>query len=105
MTFNVTILDIRSFQYLKEFNYSIKDFNGETNGMITKDLYSEFGFDITLTRNVYPYILSYYLPTWCLVNIASMSFIIPPSAIPGRVTLLVTLLLVLMGLMSDVQVN
>ena len=53
------------------------------------------GFDITLSRNFEPYLYEYYFPCAAIVVISHISFIIPLSAIPGRVALLVTMFLTL----------
>ena len=59
--------------------------------------YSEFrfGFDIEMTRQVRKYYFRYYLPCIIIVVASSFSFIIPLSAIPGRVALVVTQFLTL----------
>ena len=67
--------------------------------------YSTIGFDITLKRSISKYLWSYYFPSILVVLIAGCSFIIPPNAIPGRMSLLVTLFLVQMGLIQGLQVK
>ena len=53
------------------------------------------GFDITLKRIVQPYLYQYYLPCCSIVVVSQVSFIIPLSAIPGRVALVATQFLTL----------
>ena len=53
------------------------------------------GFRISLKHEVRKYIYQYYLPCFAIVMTSSFSFIIPLSAIPGRVSLIVTLFLTL----------
>ena len=53
------------------------------------------GFKISLKRQVGKYIYQYYLPCFVIVITSSFSFIIPLSAVPGRVSLIVTLFLTL----------
>ena len=67
--------------------------------------YSTIGFDITIKRSISKYLWSYYFPSILVVLIAGCSFIIPPNAIPGRMSLLVTLFLVQMGLIQGLQVK
>jgi len=63
--------------------------NLETNA--TKN----FGFDLTLKRLIQPYLFQYYLPAMAIVTVSQVSFVIPLSAIPGRVALVVTQFLTL----------
>ncbi len=62
-------------------------------------------FRLTLSRNRWPYIWSYFVPVTGLVLVGSISFWIPTEVIPGRVGLLVTLSLVLISVFNIVQVN
>ena len=55
----------------------------------------DFGFDITLQRIIQPYVFQYYFPCAAIVIICHISFIIPLSAVPGRVALIVTQFLTL----------
>ena len=54
-----------------------------------------FGLDVHIKRQISTYILQYYLPSITVVITSSISFIIPLSAIPGRVALVVTQFLTL----------
>ena len=56
------------------------------------------GLNIQMTRFVKPFVMKYYLPCITIVLVSQLSFIIPPSAIPGRVALLVTVFLTLTNL-------
>ena len=53
------------------------------------------GFDIELKRLMLPYVLQYYLPCSAVVMVSFISFIVPLSAIPGRIGLMVTQFLTL----------
>ena len=53
------------------------------------------GFNVTLDRILQPYLLQYYFPSMAIVIVSQISFIIPLSAIPGRVALIVTQFLTL----------
>ena len=59
-----------------------------------------FGFDIKLERIVQPYLLQYYIPCITIVLVSMISFLIPLTAIPGRVTLVVTLFLTLTNIFT-----
>jgi hypothetical protein len=53
------------------------------------------GFDIQLKRQLIPFLFKYYVPCIAIVLLSFISFIVPLTAIPGRVALLVTLFLTL----------
>ena len=48
------------------------------------------GFNITLQRIVRPYIYQYYVPCIAIVVVSQISFLIPLTALPGRVALIAT---------------
>ena len=56
---------------------------------------NELGFALEMKRIVLSFVLKSYIPTTSIVLISGISFIIPLTAIPGRVTLSVTLFLTL----------
>lgn len=53
------------------------------------------GFDLKMHRILQPFIMKYYLPCIAIVIMSQISFVIPLSAIPGRVALAVTQFLTL----------
>ena len=57
--------------------------------------YTQFGVDITFERLIEKYVYEYYMPCILIVLASMLSFIIPLSAIPGRVALVVTQFLTL----------
>jgi hypothetical protein len=57
--------------------------------------YSVTGFEMTLTRRMSHYMITYYLPSSLFVVVSWTSFLIPSEDIQGRMALLVTLFLVL----------
>ena len=58
----------------------------------------KIGFNITLRRIFKPYLYKYYFPCITIVIVSQISFIIPLSAIPGRVGLIVTQFLTLVNI-------
>ena len=56
------------------------------------------GISFIMTHSTVPYLVKYYIPCNAIVIISMMSFMIPLSAIPGRVALLVTQFLTLTNL-------
>ena len=77
------------------FNVTIS-FHNESNGI---------GFDIELKRIVLPYTLQYHLPCCCIVMVSFISFIVPLSALPGRVGLMVTQFLTLTNIFIHQMVS
>jgi len=67
--------------------------------------YSTAGFELILTRKMSFYIITYYLPSGLFVGISWVSFLINPEVIPGRMTMLVTLFLVLINIHNTIQTN
>ena len=65
-------------------------------------LYSFVGFKLMLVRNFSQHILSHYFPSVILVMVSWISFIVPPEVVPGRMALLITLLLVKVNLLGTV---
>ena len=59
--------------------------------------YSVTGFEMTLTRRMSHYMITYYLPSSLFVVVSWTSFLIPSEDIQGRMALLVTLFLVLVS--------
>ena len=62
--------------------------------------YSISGFELKLERYFMKHIMSYYFPSLIFVVVSWISFLIPPEIIPGRMALLITLLLVLVTMFA-----
>ena len=67
--------------------------------------YSLTGFEMKLTRNYMKYLFNYYLPSGLFVIVSWSSFLIPPEIVPGRMTLLVTLFLVLINIFNNITIT
>ena len=67
--------------------------------------YSMAGFKMVLQRHVSTYIITYYLPSGLFVIVSWISFLIPMEVVPGRMSLLVTLFLVLVNIFNTVTTN
>ena len=84
-------------------NYDVDGFVIRPHELDSKIEYDEylaqshntFGFEFHVKRQVSFYFFQYYLPSTTIVIASSISFIIPLSAIPGRVALVVTQFLTL----------
>ena len=72
--------------------------SNETNTMI-------IGFDLALDRSIGSYIVRYYVPTITIVIISQVSFMVPMTAIPGRVVLIVTPFLTLVSIFLQQMVS
>ena len=59
------------------------------------------GFEFVLTRHWTKYIIYNYFPSCLFVGISWISFVVPIEAIPGRMALLVTLLLVQINIFNS----
>ena len=59
--------------------------------------YSVAGIEITLKRKMTHYIISWYLPSGIFVIVSWISFLVPPEIVPGRMALLITVLLLLVN--------
>ena len=62
--------------------------------------YSLTGFEVLLTRHRSRYLMHTHMPSALFVCVSWISFVVPVEAIPGRITLLVTLLLVLINIFN-----
>ena len=62
-------------------------------------------FNIAMKRQLSKYIYQYYIPCIAIVTASSFSFIIPLSAIPGRVALMVTQFLTLTNIFINQMVR
>ena len=63
------------------------------------------GFHITLKRNPRMYLATYFAPCTLMVVVSWMSFLINPDVVPGRLGLLLTLLLMLINLNNSVAAS
>ena len=85
------------------FDITITFINGSlTNNDTNID---SIGFDIHMKRIFQPYLFQYYLPCIATVVTSQISFIIPLSAIPGRIALVVTLFLSLTNIFVHFMVK
>ena len=66
---------------------------------------SSVGLDIKLRRLMQPFVLKYYLPCCMITCLSQCSFIIPLTALPGRVALTVTQLLTLTSIFIQQMVR
>jgi len=67
--------------------------------------FSLAGFQMSLSRHTMSYIITYYLPSGLFVVVSWISFLIPPDIVPGRMSLLITLFLVLINIFNNVNTN
>ena len=66
---------------------------------------SYYGLILKLKRIYSLYLFQYYLPAAAIVFLSHISFIIPPSSIPGRIGFLATLFLTLMNICINHMVS
>jgi len=111
---NRMVFDVSTLGYIQKTQSIILDYE-----IVIKDLkksdrifeagalgnFSLAGFEMTLSRHVMSYIITYYLPSGLFVVVSWISFLIPPDIVPGRMTLLITLFLVLVNIFNNVTTN
>ena len=73
--------------------------------MPTAGNYSVTGFEVTLRRKMSHYIITYYFPAMMFVSVSWISFLVPPESVPGRMTILVTVFLVLVNIFNSITSN
>lgn len=128
MIFNASLL-----QYDDSLRNTILDYNVLLDHLKPEDSlfvwqsignYSLTGFEMTLRRNSLKYLVNYYLPSGLFVVVSwvkplvfkkfsllkriifvKAGFLIPPEIVPGRMTLLVTIFLVLINIFNNVTSN
>ena len=64
-------------------------------------MYTGFRWTIHLERILLPYKMRLFMPTVFMVSLSWISFIIPPDSFPGRMGLLVTLVLCIINVMTN----
>ena len=79
----------------------IDTYNASYNGFI----YSVIGFRLVMKRRSLKYVLNYYVPSLLFVSASWTSFMVPPRIVPGRMALLITLLLVLINFYGTIIEN
>ena len=67
--------------------------------------YSVTGFEVKLRRKMTHYIITYYFPAGMFVIVSWISFLVPPESVPGRMTILVTVFLVLVNIFNSITSN
>ncbi len=66
---------------------------------------SAVGFTICMGRILTPFVVGNYMPSFVLVFAAWVSFCIPADMVPGRMSLIVTILLMLINMLGQVRSN
>jgi len=65
--------------------------------------YAACGFEVLLTRKHEPLVYQVYIPCILFVTVSWISFIIDPKVVPGRMSLLVILFLVIINVFNDAK--
>ena len=109
----VTIGTQKAWGYIREnqFDFGGYDLNRtyfSTDAEYNKELEANigfFGFQINMTRQIETYFYQYYLPCMTIVTTSIFSFIVPLTAIPGRVMIVVTQFLTLTTVFGNAMVG
>ena len=91
-------LEQNNVQYNGEgFNITTRNLKITTkcDPILENDCWTSFGYKIELKRQPAKYLFQYYIPCITIVVASTLSFIVPPSAAPGRIALVVTQFLTL----------
>ena len=104
---SVSTLQGNKLQYLRKgFNFKLRALPIKTKcNQILEDCWTSFGYNITLNRQASKYLLQYYVPCVTIVMASTLSFIVPPTAAPGRIALVVTQFLTLTNIFIYQKVN
>ena len=108
-TFNLQYNENAEHQHFSEFAVQFQEisenvtWNKLANLGTKKNVYHVVGFEISLSRIGTPYMFSYFLPAFGMSCIGSISFLIMPESVPGRVALLLTLMLLLISFFNAIQ--
>ena len=94
LEYNDDIVSGNSTYVASNFHVSAKFFDDQRHAFGNNTL----GITFSLSHATVPYLFKYYIPCNAIVIISMMSFMIPLSAIPGRIALLVTQFLTLTNL-------
>ena len=87
---------------LSKYGFTITGYLDEG---INETNHSHVDLKFTMKRILPPFVFQYHLPSAAIVLVSQLSFIIPASAIPGRVGLLATLFLTLTNLFINHMVR
>ena len=106
MTFNLTKVSNMPSEGTDtnlDYTYTIEPYKETIINILDDEPYSKVGFRLTLNRHPVKQLLSYYFPSLIFVMVSWISFIIPPEVVPGRMTLLLTILLVLTTMFGTIM--
>ena len=110
--YNLTVTSQRSWGILRENQREFGGYDLRRAYFVKEPLYDRateqniglFGFHIHMSRQIETYFYQYYLPCIAVVITSFFSFIVPLTAIPGRVMIVVTQFLTLTNLFSTAMV-
>ena len=95
-----------SIKSILDYQITINDLPPDETHYVALNMnYSVAGFEMILQRKMSFYIVTYYLPSGLFVVVSWISFLVNPEVIPGRMTLLVTIFLVLINIFNTIQTN
>ena len=102
--FNLSLYDPAGMCSQRDKAYQMNGFHVSSYCMIQAGTPHQVGINFTIERDVTSYLLQYYLPSAIIVLVSQTSFVIPLSAIPGRISLVVTQFLALTNIFINLQV-
>ena len=102
---NLKLFDPEGLCHKQEKAYERNGFYVTASCIIKPEQPSQIGFNLFVERVLTKYIFQYYLPSVMIVTISQTSFVIPLSALAGRIGLVVTQFLALTNIFINEQVN
>ena len=84
--FHITQIKLEHLGFDITTTYSEMDMNNTDEELPA----NEIGFDMTFKRISRPYVYQYYIPCIAIFMVSGLNFLVPMTAIPGRISLLVT---------------
>ena len=92
-------------RYLERDGFNISASFEGNNATRNSSVDSYVLLKLDMHRIMHPYFNQYYAPSVAIVCISQISFIIPPSSIPGRLGLVATLFLTMTNILIDSNVS
>ena len=102
MSFSLKLLKVNTLTDTNlDYTYKIEAMHQENVTCLNSE-FSIIGLKLTFHRQFQKHLINYILPSFIFVISSWISFVIPPEIVPGRMTLLITLLLVLINLFGTI---
>ncbi|XP_023347755.1 glycine receptor subunit alpha-3 [Eurytemora carolleeae] len=100
------VADAEAIRSVLDYSILINELSEEDkHSVVLTGNFSVTGFELVLKRKMSHYIITYYFPAGMFVIVSWISFLVPPESVPGRMTILVTVFLVLVNIFNSITNN